>query len=114
MNQLCGTVLKDMPVRNLRLTIAAMGNNASRWNKKECVEWLGKRQVDIGVGKLCKLLLRVVVRVNGDGYPVGLSYVTMLEIVKTHFPNSAVNKRHFSWYATTMRANGEMIPVYRE
>lgn len=118
MNQLYGVSLNKMAVRDLRLTIGALNHDAkaSTWSKKKCIDWLNTRLEDPPrqVSHLCKILLRVVVGKNDEGFPVGLSYPTMFQIVKNHFPNSAINERHFSWYATTMRAAGETIPVYRE
>lgn len=116
MNLLRGTELKKMSVRDLRVTVAAMnGGNVSAWPKQKCIDWLVRNRVqEVNVGKFCRALLRVVVKKNDEGFPVGLRYADMVEIAKKHFPDSAVNKRHFSWYATTMRATGEVIPVYRE
>jgi len=112
-----GVSLEKMSVRDLRDTVIAFNRigNVSAWSKQKCVKWLVEKHVDdINVGNLCRALLRVKIRVNGDGYAVGLNYAKMLKIVKNHFPNSAATERHFSWYATTMRAAGETIPVYRE
>lgn len=116
MNVLRGVPLERMRVGHLRATVAAMhGGNVSRWSKQKCLEWLAEHGVrEVDVGKLCRTLLRIVMRINDDGFPVGLHYADMTEIVKRHFPNSAVTERHFSWYATQMRAAGEVIPVYRE
>lgn len=116
MNLLYGVPLEKIPVRDLRLTIMVMSqNDVSRWSRQTCIDWLNARKVcSVNVGNFCKILLRVVVRKNEEGFTVGLSYAKMLNVVKKHFPNSAVTERHFSWYATTMRAAGEIIPVYRE
>lgn len=117
MNQLHGISLKKMSVRDLRATVAVLnhGDRVSRWPKQKCLDWLAEHHIrEVDVGSLCRTLLRVIIKKNSDGFPVGLHYATMVEIVRRHFPNSAVNERHFSWYATSMRAAGEIIPVYRE
>lgn len=118
MNILRGVPLKNMSVKDLRMTVAAMkhdGGNVSAWPKQKCVKWLEANGVlEINVGRFCRMLLRIVVEKNGDGFPVGLNYKKMEKIAKKHFPNSAVTEHHFSWYATSMRAEGEVIPVYRK
>lgn len=117
MNQLRGTPFKNMSVRDLRATVMAINNSCkvSKWSRQKCMEWLAENEIkEVNVGSLCRILLRVIIRINDDKYTVGLSYAKMVDIVKRHFPNSAVNERHFSWYATSMRAAGETIPVYRE
>lgn len=112
-----GIPLKKMSVRDLRGTIVAFNraDKVSAWPKQKCIEWLIEKRIhDINVGNFCRALLRVVIKKNSDGFAVGLSYDRMVDVVKSHFPHSAVTDRHFSWYATSMRAAGETIPVYRE
>lgn len=110
-----GTPLNEMPVRDLRETASALSNgNTAAWSKKRCIKWLTKNKVDkLGVGNFCRALLRVVVKKNNDGFTIGLNYAEIVSIVTRHFPFSAADETHLSWYATTMRARGEMIPVYR-
>jgi len=108
--------LNKMPIANLRKTVSALSSkDTSTWPKSKCIQWLIENCIhEINVGNFCRVLLRAVVEKNKDGFPVGLSFTKMVQIAKNHFPYSAVNDRHFSWYATRMRAEGEMIPVYRE
>lgn len=110
-----GITLSQMSVKNLRDTVGVLNHGEGRsWSKQRCIEWLTKNDIDvINVGDFCRLLLRVTVKVNHDGYAVGLCYKEMVRIVRGHFPHSAVNEKHFGWYATTMRSRGETIPVYR-
>lgn len=111
-----GKNLDDMPVKDLRMTVMTLsGGKGGAWPREKCARWLKQRHIDtINVGDFCRLLLRVVVGKNREGFCVGLSHRAMLRIVQAHFPQSAVNVLHFSWYATTMRSRGEMIPVYRK
>ncbi len=68
-----------------------------------------------GVGRYCKeLLRRVIGTVEGTTQPIGLSYKQMVSMAQRKFPDSAVDERHLRWYATAMRAEGEMIPVHRK
>ncbi len=112
-----GANLNFMSVKQLHRTVVALnGGRGAMWNQTKCVKWLCQtHHIDeINVGNFIRLLLRVTVRVNEDGYKVGLSYAEMLKIVRAHFPHSAVKMNHFSYYATVMRSRGEMIPVYRQ
>lgn len=113
-----GTNLNFIRLKDLRKTILALNRTekVTMWPRERCVRWLTEKyHIDeINVGDFCRLLLRVVVGKNKDGYAIGLSYHEMFKIVKCHFPHSAVNLTHFSFYATTMRSRGEIFPVYRE
>lgn len=67
-----------------------------------------------GVGKHARELLMFEACRNSDGFPVGLSYAEIVDLVRDEFPDSAFDERHARWYATKMRSEGLMIPVYRE
>ncbi len=112
-----GENLNFMSIKDLHRTILALNDgNGAMWPQRRCIKWLTeKHHIDeINVGNFCRLLLRVVVGENKDGFAVGLTHREMTKIVRAHFPHSAVKETHFSWYATTMRGKGEMIPVYRK
>lgn len=67
-----------------------------------------------GVGKFVKGLLAEVIGHDEEGHPLGHSYMEILKKTKAVFPESAVDKKHVTWYCNKMREMGEQPPVYRE
>ena len=117
-----GVALDNMSVQQLRDIVSVMSRRGGekspprldQWPRARCVSWIEESRVLCGVGNFCRDLLRVVVGKTDEGFPVGLSYIKMVELVETYYPCSMADEKHLRWYATSMRAAGEMIPVHRE
>lgn len=119
-----GISLDKMPVEQLREAVSVMSRRGGgsfeprdlkKWSRERCVKWLETIGPPSGIGNFCRALLRVVTGKTEEGnFPIGLSYSRMVDIIKVHYPNSMADYKHLRWYATSMRAAGEMIPVYRE
>jgi len=117
-----GIAPEKMTVDQLREAVSVMSKRGggftpprvSVWSRKRCIEWLNANAAPSTVGNFCRDLLRLVVGRTNEGFTVGLSYAKMVEIIQRHYPCSCADEKHLRWYATSMRAAGEMIPVYRE
>lgn len=119
-----GVSVEKMSMDDLRLTVEIMGKrgggfppkNWKRWSRRRCIEWLQTVGMpEWGVGEYCRSLLKVVTgKTEPGGFPVGLGYAEIVAMVRRQYPESAVDSLHLRWYATRMRADGEMIPVHRK
>lgn len=118
-----GIALDKTAERELRRIVSIMSRRGgskepprlAQWSKVQCIKWIEKSGVmKNGIGNFCKDLLRVVIGKTNDGFQIGLGYQEMVKIIQVHYPCSMADEKHLRWYATTMRAAGEIIPVYRE
>lgn len=117
-----GIAPEKMTVEQLREAVSIMSRREggleplrlSQWSRVRCTEWLKQAGAPNGIGNFCRDLLRVVVGRTDEGFTVGLSYAKMVELIRVHYPCSMADEKHLRWYATSMRAAGEMVPVYRE
>lgn len=113
---------EKMTVEQLREMVCIMSRRGGgfeppqlvKWSRTKCLEWLKTAGPPSGIGNFCRDLLRVVMGKTVEGYEVGLSYTYMVRVIQEHYPNSMADEKHLRWYLTSMRAAGEMVPVYRE
>lgn len=68
---------------------------------------------NVGIGKWCQEMLAKVVGHDTSGQPIGIGYNELVKMARRKFPKSAVDERHFRWYAAKMRREDKFIPVER-